>query len=219
MKLFLHVVLVVAGTYGLLHVTVQSLRHVFVLLVEPRTSALDKYEPTVLEVDQAQNLDELVARYDEALARVKAWEQGKTATEIRDRQWDEPYATAERLKEAVETWEEHHRQILELNFYWWGGLACFVAAQLAYRRWHPLLGLAFFLIAFAEMIYWTSPALRGWSSGEEFERLILWKLLYSLATLGLVLAAWSWTIIPSLRGISPTDAPEYGDPKYVSPDK
>jgi hypothetical protein len=194
------IVLVIAGTYGLLHVTVQSFRHVFVLLVEPRTSVLDKYEPALGEVGEAQSLDELVGRYDEARSRVKAWEQSKTAAEIEARQWDEPYATAERMKEAVQTWEEHHRQIRELNFYWWGGLACFVAGQLAYRCWHPLLGMAFFLIAFAEMIYWTSPALRGWSSGQEFERLVLWKLLYSLATLGLVLAAWSWTIIPSLRG-------------------
>ncbi|MEX2176215.1 MAG: hypothetical protein WD872_17775 [Pirellulaceae bacterium] len=204
MKLF-PILLVIAGTYGLFHVTIQSFRHVFVLLVEPRTSVLDKYEPAQREVDEAKSLDELVAPYDDARARVKAWEQGKTAAEIQDRQWDEPYLTANRLKEAVQTWEEHHRQIRELNFYWWCGLACYIAGQAVYRRWHPLLGMAFFLVAFAEMIYWTSPAIGGWSGGEEFSRLVLWKLLYSLATLGLILAGWSWTIIPSLRAAAAAD--------------
>ena len=192
----------IAGTYALLHVTIQSFRHVFVLVVEPRTSVLDKFDSAARQVDEAESLEVLLARYDEARERVKTWEQGKTPAEIEASRWDEPYSSADQLRQAVATWEEHHRQILELNFYWWTGLACFVAGQVAYRRWHPLLGFAFFVIAFAELIYWTSPALRVWSSGEEFQRLVLWKLLYSLATLGLVLAAWSWTIIPSLRSVS-----------------
>ena len=194
----LQVILVVAGTYALFHVTVQSFRHLFVLLVEPRTSVLDKYEPAENELAESHTLDELLARYDEARLRVKSWEQGKTAVQIREQQWDEPYASADRLKQAIASWEEHHRQIRELNFYWWGGLACLVAGLGAYRRVHPFLGFAFLVIAFAEMIYWTSPAFRGWSSGEEFERLVLWKLIYSLATLGLLLAAWRWIIIPRL---------------------
>jgi hypothetical protein len=159
-----HVILVIAGIYALLHVTVQSFRHVFVLLVEPRTSVLDKYEPGEREVAEAETLDALVVRYDEARTRVEAWEKGKTPDEIHERQWverKEPYLTAERLKAAIETWEEHHRQIRELNFYWWGGLACLLAGLGAYYRWHPLLGFAFFVIGFAEMIYWTSPTIRG----------------------------------------------------------
>ncbi|MCI0360966.1 MAG: hypothetical protein L0211_21005, partial [Planctomycetaceae bacterium] len=62
----LPIVLVVLGTYALLHVAVQSFRHVFVLLVEPRTSALDKYEPVEQHIVAAKNLDELAARYDDA---------------------------------------------------------------------------------------------------------------------------------------------------------
>jgi hypothetical protein len=199
MRLF-QIVLVIVGMYALLHVTIQSFRHVYVLLLEPRTSVLDKYEPAMREVADSPNLAALVARYDEALARVKRWEQGKTPAEIEARRWtDEPYHTAELLKQAIQTWEEHHRQIRELNFYWWGGLACFLTGLAAYQRWHALLGFAFFLIAFAEMIYWTSPTIRGWSSDQEFQRLLLWKLLYSLATLGIVLAWWWRIVIPSLR--------------------
>jgi hypothetical protein len=191
-----HIILIVAGTYALFHVTVQSFRHVFVLLVEPRTSVLDKYEPAERDLAESHTLDSLVARYDEARQRVEVWEQGKSASQIRDQQGDEPYESADRLRTAIETWEDHHRQIRELHFYWWGGFVCLVAGIAGYRRVHPLLGFAFLLIGFAEMIYWTSPAFRGWSSGDEFERLVQWKLLYSLATLALLLAAWRNVILP-----------------------
>lgn len=198
MKTF-QVILVIVGTYALFHITVQSFRHVFVLLVEPRTSVLDKYEPAERELTESHNLDDLVARYDEARQRVAKWEQGKTADQIEEQHWREPYASTDRLKQAVATWEQHHRQIRELHFYWWGGLICLVAGIAGCRRIHPLLGFAFLLIGFAEMIYWTSPAFRGWSSGDEFERLVQWKLLYSLATLGLLLTAWRRVILPRIE--------------------
>ena len=195
----LPIVLVVLGTYALLHVTIQSFRHLFVLLVEPRTSVLDKYDPVDQNIVAAKNLNELAALYDEARDKVKAWEKAKTAAELQAaNRWEEPYRSEERLKSAIESWESQHRQIRELNFFWWGGLACLIAGVGAYRRMHPWLGVAFFITAFGEMIYWTSPAFRGWSDGDEFDRLVLWKLLYSTATLALLLVMW-WQIgIPLL---------------------
>jgi hypothetical protein len=196
----LRVVLVVLGIYALVHVTVQSFRHVFVLLVEPRSSVLDPYDPDRQNLAAAKTLAELVAQYDVAHKSVQKWEAGKTPQELQPaNRWEEPYKSRDTARQAIEVWEGHQTQIRQLHFFWWAGLLCLIAGVGCYRRWHPWLGAAFFIVAFGEMIYWTSPAFRGWSDGDEFHRLVLWKLLYSTATLALLLAMWTRIGIPLLR--------------------
>jgi hypothetical protein len=197
----LRVILVLLGSYALLHVTIQSFRHVFVILVEPRQSVLAKYEPTRGRITAVDSLDQLVKQYEVAHAAVEQWKQDKTPQEIQQAEYgsEEPHMSARLYREAIETWENHQRQLRQLHFYWWCGLACLLAGIGCWHRIHHWLGVAFFVTAFGEMIYWTSPEFRVWSDAGEFSRLVLWKLLYSTATLALLLAMWTRVTIPLLR--------------------
>jgi len=191
----LPVILVALGIYALFHVTVQSIRHAFILWVDPRGSALAKYEQTEQEIVAAKSLEELVAHYEAARAKVKQWEQGKSDREKHEAALyssQEPYKSQEKLRKAIETWESQHREIYQLHFYWWCGfviLSAGLASCVWVNRW---LGLAWLIVAFAEMIWWTSPSFNVLSSQEEFDRLVLWNFIYSAGTLALLLTFWCW---------------------------
>jgi len=196
----LRVVLVILGIYALLHVTTQSLRHLFVVFVEPRTSVLTELESVKLQIAETESLDQLVKQYEAANLKVNQWNEGKTEEEIRKNEYrnEEPHHSAELYREAIERWEFRQRKLYELHFFWWSGIACLVAGIGCWRRLNPWLGTALLIVAFGEMIYWTTPEIRIWSDNDEFVRLVAWKLVYSIATLAILLAMWIKVVIPLL---------------------
>src|SRR5262249_42877731 len=151
------------------------------------------------------SLDKLVDEYKSAREKVEEWKKGKSRQEIDEaeniyrRSEEEPHKTARLYHDAIERWENNQRQLRQLHFFWWCGLACLVAGIFCWHRVHPWLGTAFFIIAFGEMIYWTSPEFRVWSDSGEFSRLVSWKLIYSIVALTLLLAMWIKLGIPILR--------------------
>ena len=185
----LQVVVIVFGMYVVIQSTVQSFRHAYILWFEPRGSVL--MEEVGQQIQAARTLDELVARYKEAKRKVEEWERGKSAEELSraDRSRD-PYRSESMLRGAVEAWEGQRRQLSQLHFYWWCGLAT-VAAGIAVYLWvQRWLGAAFLIAGFGEMIWWTSPTLRILSAEMEFAQLLQWKFVYSLAALALLVGAW-----------------------------
>jgi hypothetical protein len=185
----------ILGLLCLVIVGAQTARHVYVQWVEPRTSVLDKYDTTRQQIHEAKSLDELNSLYAAALEKVKAagdaeaGEEDSYEREYRLRN-QEPYKTEIELKRAIQTWEEHHREVAEVHFFWWVGLAAFILAWLAYVRGHVWFGLSLFVAAFLEMIWATAPALRMFGWQLEFDRLLTWKTTYSSLTLVLTLIAW-----------------------------
>jgi hypothetical protein len=182
------------GMLGLLGLSTQFLRHLYVRWIAPRTSVLDKYqEKTEKDIAASQSLDELLKQYDEAHRKVKKWEESKTQEErAKAGTWDEPHRSAEKLKEAITAWESRSREISELHFFWWCGLGCVGLGLVAFSCGGRWLGVAGITIGFAEMIYWTSPIFFG--SGAEFERLLTWKLIYTGASLALLLCLWGYFV-------------------------
>ncbi len=187
----LQVVLVVFGMYGLAQVTVQSFRHAYILWIEPRGSAL--VEQVGQDIQAAKTLEELVTRHKEATRKVEEWERDKSQEELsRADRSREPYQSQSILRGAIEAWEGQHRQISQLHFYWWCGFVTLVAGVACYlwvQRW---IGATFLIAGFGEMIWWTSPTFRILSAESEFDNLLSWKLIYSVATLALVLGFWCY---------------------------
>lgn len=196
----LRVVLVILGVYALLHVTTQTLRHVFVALVEPRPSVLTTLDSTKKEIVSTDNLEDLIQHYKDAKNKVDQWKASKTAEEIRQAEYDseKPPYSVRLYREAIEHWETRQHKLYQLHFYWWCGAACLIAGFGCWYRANPWLGTAFFMVAFGEMIYWTTPEFRMWSDNDEFIRLVLWKLLYSTITLTILLTVWVRLLIPQL---------------------
>lgn len=191
----------VLGMSALFQVTIQSVRHPYVLWIEPRESVLTKYEEADPRILAAKDVGELTKLYEDARRKVEEWERDKSDKEKKNAAYyasHEPHKSAKKLKGAIETWETHHKQICELHFYWWCGAACLVVGLPIYFWVHHWLGMVWLIAAFAEMIWWTSPSYRMFSSEIEFDRLLLWKFIYSLVTLVLLLGLWM--ILVSRRG-------------------
>jgi hypothetical protein len=202
------VVLIAFGMYGLIQVTVQSFRHAYILWIEPRDSVL--IEEVGQKIQAARTLDELVARYKEAKRKVEEWERNKSEEELaRADRSREPYQSQSMLRGAIEAWESQQRQISQLHFYWWCGFVTLVAGIATYlwvQRW---LGASFLIAGFGEMIWWTSPTLRILSAESEFDQLLGWKLVYSVATVVLLLALWCYVGTISSRRSRDGDAKGY----------
>lgn len=206
----LRVVLVILGIYALIHVATQSLRHAFVAFVEPK-SVMHGLETGREEIIATGSLEALVQGYRDANEKIKEFERGKSAEELRELRFreDGPYHERELHEQAIRNWEERRLKLSQLHFYWWSGVGFFVAAIVCWRRASPWLAIGLFMVAFGEMIYWTMPELRFWSDGSEFFRLVVWKLAYSLAAILLLLIAWWMVIIPLLQAaLSPARVPD-----------
>lgn len=197
----LQVVLVAFGMFGLVQVTAQSFRHAYILWIEPRNSAL--VEQVGQDIRAARTLEELVARYKEANQKIEEWERSKSQDEVsRADRSREPYRSQSMLRGAIEAWESQQRQMSQLHFYWWCGFVTLIAGVASYlwvQRW---LGTSFLIAGFGEMIWWTSPTFRILSAESEFVQLLGWKLIYSVATLLLLLALWCYVGTISWRRYS-----------------
>jgi len=168
----------------------QTLRHAYMLWLEPRGSVLDKYDqPVKDEISASSSLDELLRRYDSVhkqadKAREELSREGKSLAYNEAFQF-EPYKSERLLKEAVQEWEKRSKEIHALRLYWLAGCVFLVLGLLSYRRLNRWFGLTLLIAAFSEFIYWTSPTFLG--DTREFDRLLGYKLALSAVSLVLLI--------------------------------
>jgi hypothetical protein len=158
---------------------------------------LDKYDqPLKGEIEKATSLQELVARYDKVRKEVDAKRQERQQQEQTQTQKDrmyfengqtEPFKSEIALRAAITDWEKKSAEIRELRSYWFAGFIFFVLGLVIYRKGGRWLGLTLLIIAFSELIYWTSPTFFG-PGTQEYDRLLLNKLVFSVVSLLLLLS-------------------------------
>src|SRR5712672_977206 len=179
--------------------TTQTVRHAYLLWLEPRTSVLDKYEqPLKGQIADAASLAELVQRYDPVRkeadkARHEREELQRTGKEppYLNELTAEPYKSEQMLRDAIVDWEQKSKQIREVRFYWSAGMAFFLLGLFIYRRSGRWFGLTLVIAGFSEIIYWTSPTFLGVGSTHEFDRLLVNKFAFSVVSLvALTAAIW-----------------------------
>ncbi len=178
---------------ALLILVTQTVRHAYLLWLEPRGSVLDKYDqPLKGEIAEAASLDSLLARYDKVRREVEVanQERSKKGQPLRfeGRSEQEPYKSERMLREAIEGWESKSKEIHSVRFYWIIGLVLSVLGLFISRRWNRWFGLSLLIAGFSEIIYWTSPTFLG-STTREFERLLVHKFTLSLVSLALLVTA------------------------------
>jgi hypothetical protein len=173
-----------------LFLIIQTVRHAYVLWLEPRNSVLDKYDrPLRDEIAAARSVDELVARYDPVrrdVDRVKAERRAADPkASFEELQDTEPFKSEASLREAIQSWEERAKEIHSLRFYWLVGLILVLIGARSYLRLNAWVGLTLLIAGFSELIYWTSPTFLG-AVTKEFDRLLVNKLVLSLVALAVL---------------------------------
>src|SRR5262249_28077099 len=129
----------------------QTVRHAYMLWLEPRGSALDKYDqPAKEQIAAAVSLDELMRRYDAVRKQVDlakeeqakaakqqsgGTEQGLLAERVQDNQ-KEPFKSEQLLREAIVEWESKWKEIHALRFYWLLGFTFFLVGIVIYQKWN-----------------------------------------------------------------------------------
>ena len=181
MKITQRVLFIIAFVFLCVH----SVRLTYQKWFEPRSSALDPYdEPVEVDIRDATSLQDLVERYDAAHRAVKEYEADDANPQVKYRERDEtePYKSEQKLRAAIVNWESKSKQISRIRVYWLFGLAFLFFGLASYRWVNPWMGIAAFIVAFSEMIYWSSPS---YFSGRsyEFERLLNNKLLLAWTSL------------------------------------
>jgi hypothetical protein len=168
----------------------QTVRHAYMLWLQPRGSVLDKYDqPAKEQISAATSVDELLRRYD-AVHQQAEQKRAELSKQEKPDAWSynaEPFKSEQMLRDAIRDWEEKSREIRELRFYWFLSLGLLVVGALLYRRVNQWLGLSLLIVAFSEFIYWTSPTFFG-PSAHEVDRLLANKLVLTAVSLVLLLA-------------------------------
>jgi len=184
----------------------QAVRHIYVAYFQPRTSVLDEYAKTDADeaIRRATALEELLVLYDpakkqvdaldkelkDALASATTREERRLLEEKFQDQHGKEYAREAQLQAAIEDWEHKNQQVTELHVFWAFGIGLFVigaALSAAGREW---LGMSLILPGVVEMLWWTSPSIRFEGCPVEFDRLLFNKIVFTLITLAVVIAAW-----------------------------
>jgi len=177
---------------ALLVLVSQTIRHTYLLWLEPRGSVLDKYDrPLKNEITSAASLDELLRRYEPLRQQVDAAreEAAKSGNKIgyEQERGTDLFKSESALHEAITDWEQKSKEIHGLRFYWFIGLVLSAIGLLIYKTFNRWLGFTLMIAGFAEFIYWTSPTFLGGGT-REFDRLLVNKLAYSMISLVLLLA-------------------------------
>lgn len=170
----------------------QTVRHIYVKWIEPRSSVLDAYGEAVdSAISSARTLEELVALYDSAHRAVEEFEEDSANRAIPpfERQQDERYETKSQLREEIRAWEARTKNIFELRFFWALGFIGVLLGVLGRLKANAWMGMAAIVAGFSEMIYWTSP-LNRYRAGPEFERLLTEKLVLSVLAWVLLVVLW-----------------------------
>jgi hypothetical protein len=178
----------VLAIIALLVLVTQTVRHVYVRWIAPRHSALDRFDrPMHDRISAAKSLGELVALYEPARKAVDSTRKaakGKADHSYAAEHDQEPYLSEWQLREAIQEWESHSRQLRELWFYWGVSIVMLILGTGFYRWRNRWAGLALEIAAFSEFIYWTSPNFVGGTA--EFDRLLTQKIIFSVLSLMLL---------------------------------
>jgi hypothetical protein len=189
--------LAILGMLALLIVAGQLLRHVYIRWVEPRDSVLDAYrEKTEQDIAASKSVAELAALYAEAKRKVDEEEAKPRAADDREQDYErfqrEPYKSRQLLEGAISERESHRRQLWELHFFWLCGLLFVLLGMAAYFQLNRWFGITLLVLGYLEMIWVTVPSFRTFGAAQEFDRLLTAKVIYSAATLVLVLIVWRY---------------------------
>jgi hypothetical protein len=187
----------IIGLWALLVLGTQTLRHGYILCVEPRESVLDKYESTKQTIAETDSLDELLVLYEAARQKVLEAEKADPPPKREDRyDYDysrlkkEPFKSEGELEDAILEWESHNRQLHEVHFYWISGVVLAMVGAGVYLKIQQWAGIAICSLATLEMIWATSPSFRTFGSPAEFDRLLAFKLIYSACSVAILLVGW-----------------------------
>jgi Flp pilus assembly protein TadB len=185
MKTFLRIVFVIA----FLSISIHTVRLIYMVWLAPTGSVLDQYDETVeSRIKAATSLDELVAMYDDAHRAVQEYEADE-ANPVLENPWNkEPYQSRRLLREAIDKWESQSSTVHKTRAYWAFGFAFFIVGVVAFKWIGQWLGVSALVVAFSEMIYWSSPP---YFSGRlhEFERLLNNKLFLAVFAFALLVCA------------------------------
>jgi hypothetical protein len=175
----------------------QTVRHFYVKYIAERTSVLDRYQKqaTEKEIEGAQSLEGLLAMYDPArkcsddLDKQCKGESEEEQSRFRDVHSEE-YDKERKIRGAIGDWEEKSKEIRQLKVYWSFGAGLLLLGIVFCRCAARWLGMALLIPGFSEMIWWTSPSF-GWTGpAVEFDWLLTNKILFTCATLAILLTVW-----------------------------
>jgi hypothetical protein len=182
---------------ALVAASAQLARHVYVRWVEDRSSVLQRHErPVKTVIREATSLQALEKRYAAELKRARIEAVANAAKRRAEDPDYDPEAAARAdsqvsaLRDAIQDWERKTNEIRELWYFWSFGLAALLIGAWSHRRGHSWLGMAFYVLAFAEM-RWTSPSFFG-GAEQEFTRLLDHKIGFTSLSLLLLFATWRW---------------------------
>jgi hypothetical protein len=176
----------------------QAFRHAYVRWMEPRTSVLDKYNgETEQQIMSAKSLPELLSLYDAAHSRLKDYEKSHPEEAgKREYQRTGEYARLSSdqtsVRNAIQEWERKSKDLHELWYFWLFGIFAFLLGSFVTLRSDRWVGIALLILAFSEMVWATSPSLRSFGAQPEFDRLLVHKLVLTVASLLLLLLTWLW---------------------------
>lgn len=179
---------------GMLIISIQTIRHIYVRCNYDRPSVLDKYHEDEIDKDikNSISLDSLIIKFDKAHNIVEDLERGRTSEEIDslERAEKKSYKTKESYKDAIRDWEEKEEKIYEAIVFWIIGLLLIVAGAFLYYRKLRWIGLSLIITGFIEMIWWSSPDLTLDGATLEFIRFLNIRLALSCITFIIMVAIW-----------------------------
>lgn len=113
---------------------VQTVRHAYMLWLEPRGSVLDKYnQPVKSEIGGAASLDELLQRYDPVRKQVDELSKGSFTPAYEELQ-KEPFKTEQALRQAIIEWEQNSKEIHAIRLYSVVAFVLFALGLFAYKK-------------------------------------------------------------------------------------
>lgn len=188
----MRVVLRILSVIAFLILVTQTVRHAYLLWLEPKGSVLDSYDqPLKGQISEASSLSDLLNRYEKArqaadVARKQRRESGEKLNPPRPYdELEEPYKSELMLRDAIKDWEAKSKDVYSLRFYWLVGLLLAALGIITSKKGNRWLGLCLLVTGFSEIIYWTSPTFLG-AATHEFDRLLMHKLVLSVLSLGLL---------------------------------
>lgn len=168
----------------------QSIHYVYMKYFYDTSSVLDEFIDK--EIKSSKNIEDLLAKYKKANIKVKEYEKGKSDKELSkiNKYNTEPYKTRNKIEKGIRDWESKKEQHTKLLVQWSLGLLVLFAGLFLYAKNKIWQGMAFIIAGIFEMLWWASPSTRLGGAILEFERLLNTKLLFSLATLVILLTVW-----------------------------
>lgn len=171
--------------------TAQTVRHAYLLWLQPRHSVLEKYNPpTQNKIKNAESLDVLEKEYASIRSVVEKTDADIKAGKRKAARFDEePFKTERMVKTAIEQWERRSGEIDKTRFSWACGFGFVIIGLLLGFKW-PWLGLSLIVAGLTQMIWWVSPSFHFNEASVEYRRMLENKFSLSLVTLLMVIGLW-----------------------------